>query len=186
MKPTVVKCHADLAGNTYLKEKDSKTDLCSYICNDGLEKEETEIRDLFDYYYGEENKRRNTYNLGSLDPIQVNIILPKIIKNFTHLAAPLNSLLKKNISYKWTNKQQEAFEVLKNKLITALVLAYPDFSKTFILFTDASNLALGAILSQKVEEENEHVVYYASRSLSMTEKNYSVTEKECLAGMGGR
>ncbi|CAG8727888.1 25790_t:CDS:2, partial [Gigaspora rosea] len=69
MKPTVVKCRADLAGNTYLKEEDSKTDLRSYICNDGLEKEETEIRDLFNYYYGEENKRRNTYNLGSLNPM---------------------------------------------------------------------------------------------------------------------
>ncbi|CAG8786805.1 22506_t:CDS:1, partial [Gigaspora rosea] len=79
IKPTIVKCHADLAGNSYLKEKDSKTDLCSYICNDGLEKEETEIRDLFNYYYGEENKRRNIYNLGSLDPMQYEY-LQKLLK----------------------------------------------------------------------------------------------------------
>ncbi|CAG8460185.1 6941_t:CDS:1 [Gigaspora rosea] len=70
MKPTVVKCHADLAGNIYLKEEESKTDFRSFICNDRLEKEEMEISDLFDYYYGEEDNERNTYNLGSLDPLQ--------------------------------------------------------------------------------------------------------------------
>ncbi|CAG8524782.1 21235_t:CDS:2, partial [Gigaspora rosea] len=59
---------------------------------------------------------------------------------------------KKNVSYKWNKEQQEAFEALKNKLITAPVLAYPVFSKTFIPFTNTSDLALGAILSQKDEK----------------------------------
>ncbi|CAG8656497.1 15216_t:CDS:1, partial [Gigaspora rosea] len=58
VKPITVKCCADLAGNTYLQEENSKPDLCSYICNKDLEKEGTEISDLFDYYYGEEKKKK--------------------------------------------------------------------------------------------------------------------------------
>ncbi|CAG8657372.1 15473_t:CDS:1 [Gigaspora rosea] len=58
VKPTIVKCCTNLARNTYLKEKDSKTDHCSYICTDVLKKEESEISDLFYYYYREENKEK--------------------------------------------------------------------------------------------------------------------------------
>lgn len=60
--------------------------------------------------------------------------------------------MRKGISYKWTEKQQEAFEALKEKLITAPILVYPDFTKTFILFTDVSDIVLRAILSQKNEK----------------------------------
>ena len=90
-------------------------------------------------------------------------------------------LLKKNIKYEWSDEQEEAFKTLKEKLITAPVLAYPDFSKDFFLFTDSSGTALGAILSQKDQEGREKVIHYASRNMTSAEKNYTVTEQECLA-----
>jgi RNase H-like domain found in reverse transcriptase/Reverse transcriptase (RNA-dependent DNA polymerase)/Aspartyl protease/Zinc knuckle len=105
----------------------------------------------------------------------------RFVEGFTKIAAPLNELLKKKVRYKWTGTQQQAFERLKAHLTSAPILAYPDFEKEFILFTDASDLALGAILSQVDQKGHERVIAYASRTLAPAEKNYSVTEKECLA-----
>ena len=85
------------------------------------------------------------------------------------------------IEEKWGEKQEKSFQTLKEKLCTTPVLAYPDFEKEFILYTDASGYALGAILSQKDEDGKEHVIFYASKSLTDAEKNYSTTELECYA-----
>jgi hypothetical protein len=105
----------------------------------------------------------------------------RFVPGFSKMASPLNRLLKKEVRYEWTSVQQNAFESLKEKLITAPILAYPDNTKEFILFTDASDIALGAILSQKDDKGHEKVIAYASKSLTTAEKNYSTTEKECLA-----
>lgn len=77
-----------------------------------------------------------------------------------------------------------AFETLKAKLTEAPVLACPDFTQPFTLQTDASNYGLGAVLTQELEGE-ERVIAYASRHLNGAEKNYSATEKECLAIIWG-
>src|SRR4051812_43076423 len=105
----------------------------------------------------------------------------RFIKDFSKIAGPLNKLLKKNISYQWTKEQQKAFEYLKGCLISSPILVYPDWNKRFILFTDASTFALGAVLAQRDDEDHEHVIAYASRSLLPAEKNYTATELECLA-----
>src|SRR5256886_9126577 len=73
----------------------------------------------------------------------------KFIRDFSRIAGPLNKLLKKNVNFQWTLQQQQAFDYLKDRLITSPILIYPDWTKEFILFTDASTFALGAILSQK-------------------------------------
>jgi hypothetical protein len=105
----------------------------------------------------------------------------KFIKNFSKIAKPLNQLLKKEERYEWKDAQQEAFETLKECLVTAPILQYPDFDKTFYLYTDASGSGLGAVLSQFDDEGKEHVIAYASRSLTKPEMNYTTTEQECLA-----
>ena len=63
----------------------------------------------------------------------------------------------------------------------APILQYPDFEKSFILYTDASETELGVVLSQKDEENRERVIAYTSRSLNKAERNYGITDQECLA-----
>ena len=69
---------------------------------------------------------------------------------------------------------------MKEKLTTTPILQYPDFSLPFILYTDASDTGLGAVLAQKINKK-DHVIAYASRSMNKTEQNYSITDQECLA-----
>ena len=105
----------------------------------------------------------------------------KFIKDFSRIARPMNNLLKKDIPFIWTQKQQTAFERLKEMLIKSPVLVYSDFEQPFILYTDTSGTGLGAVLSQLQDDGKEHVIAYASRSLNQAEQNYSVTDQECLA-----
>ena len=90
-------------------------------------------------------------------------------------------LLKKETKFQWTRKQQGAFDFLKQRLMTAPILAYPDFERSFILYTDASRTGLGAVLSQIGPDGKEHVISYASRSLKPAETRYPITDQECLA-----
>lgn len=71
----------------------------------------------------------------------------RFIKNFAKIAKPLNSLFKEGIEFKWEQEQEEAFTTLKHILTSDSLLQYPDFSKEFVLTTDASKEALGAVLS---------------------------------------
>ena len=105
----------------------------------------------------------------------------RFIQNFARIAAPLNELVKKDKDFKWTSTQQKAFEILRDKLLCPPILRYPMLDQPFILMTDASGIALGAILGQKHKDEKDHVIAYASRSLKKHEKGYSVIEQEALA-----
>eukprot|EP00731_Ephydatia_muelleri_P006855 Em0003g1103a len=75
---------------------------------------------------------------------------------------------------------QNAFEELKSRLVSPPILAYPDFKQPFLLHTDASDAAIGAVLSQ-VQGGTERVIAYWSRKLQKAERNYSTTEREALA-----
>ncbi|KAL6417111.1 hypothetical protein ACFW04_014674 [Cataglyphis niger] len=108
----------------------------------------------------------------------------RFIANFSTIAAPLTSLTKKNAKWKWGAEETTAFRELKKTLVSAPVLACPDFARRFVLQTDASASGLGAVLTQNFEE-GERVIAYASRTLNSAEKNYSATELECLAVVWG-
>ena len=76
----------------------------------------------------------------------------RFIQNFSRVAGPLYELTRKDVEFLWKPKHQEVFCQLKQLLINAPVLAFPDFSKDFILETDASGVGLGAILAQGNED----------------------------------
>lgn len=115
----------------------------------------------------------------------------RFIKNFSKIAKPLNALLagtgrpRRHTSPRitWSPECEEAFQQLKAELLQAPILAYADFTQPFLLYTDASNSGLGAVLAQK-QEGVEKVIAYASRSLHPAERNdsnYSSFKLELLA-----
>src|SRR6266498_2543187 len=105
----------------------------------------------------------------------------KFIKDLSKLSKPLRGLLKKDVKFLWRPKEQETFEKLKKLLMEAPVLLFSNFDKPFILYTDASLKGLGVVLEQEDENKNLRPVAYASRSLTLAEKNYHTTDLECLA-----
>ena len=103
-----------------------------------------------------------------------------LIPRFAELAKPPTQLTRKDQKCTWGPIQQEAFENLKERLCTAPVLAYPNFKLTFILTTNASKTALGAILSQ-VQDGAEKPLAYASRQTNTAVQGYYANELELLA-----
>lgn len=104
----------------------------------------------------------------------------RFIKDFSKFAKPLTSLLKKDTLFLWTDEHESSFKHFKNILTKEPILQYPDFSEEFILTTDASNYAIGAILSQG-QISQDLPIAYASRTLNKAECNYSTIERELLA-----
>lgn len=104
----------------------------------------------------------------------------RFVQKFSDVVKPLTNLTKKDQPFIWTGECEEAFAAMKESLTTAPILAYPRLEVGFILDTDASNFALGAVLSQE-QEGRERVIAYASRTLNKAEQNYCVTRRELLA-----
>ena len=107
----------------------------------------------------------------------------KFIPKFSETACPLFRLLKKDVKFIWNEFCDEAFNKLKSLITEFPILQYPKFDKPFFVTTDASNIAIGAVLSQK-NNEDEKVdlpLCFASRTLNKAECNYSTIEKEALA-----
>ena len=103
----------------------------------------------------------------------------RYIHQFADIAAPLYNLTSKGVAFHWDTSCQAAFEHLKSELTKAPILSFPDFrpnAAPFHLQTDASAVGIGAVL-----EQDGHVIAFASRVLSSSERNYSVIQRECLA-----
>ena len=105
----------------------------------------------------------------------------RFIRDFALITRPLHCLTERTAKFRWTNECQAAFEELRRRLTTDPVLAYPDFSRQFILDTDASDTGIGAVLSQVDENGRERVISYGSRLLTKPERRYCVTRRELLA-----
>jgi len=108
----------------------------------------------------------------------------KFVKNFAEIAHPLLLLQRDKVYWIWGEEQNNAFEKLKDFLTRSPILSYPDFTKEFLVQTDASAYGVGAVLSQ-IENENgterEAVIAYASQHLDKHQVNWSTIEKEAYA-----
>ncbi|GFW93780.1 retrovirus-related Pol polyprotein from transposon 297 [Trichonephila clavipes] len=104
----------------------------------------------------------------------------RFIKGFCYLAKPLQSLLKSGVEFHWGPEEVEAFNSLKKALTSDPVLGMYDERASTEIHTDASGYGIGAVLVQ-IQNNVEKVIAYASRTLTKAEKNYSTTERECLA-----
>ena len=104
----------------------------------------------------------------------------RFVKNFADIARPLHRLTDKGAKFEWTTECEEAFQNLKEALISFPILSYPKPALPFILDTDASYYAVGAVLSQ-AEDGVEHAIAYMSKALNKHETSYCVTRKELLA-----
>ncbi|KAI3672993.1 hypothetical protein L6452_39099 [Arctium lappa] len=100
----------------------------------------------------------------------------RFIQDFSRIATPLTSLTKKGVKFEWKPAQEEAFEVLKEKLSTAPILTLPEGTEGFVVYSDAFKLGLGCVLMQQGK-----VIAYASRQLKDHEKRYPTHDLELAA-----
>ena len=97
----------------------------------------------------------------------------RFIENFSKVAQPLTVLTQKDKKFDWGIRQEEAFQILKNKLCSAPILSLPEGTEDFVVFCDASHQGLGCVLMQR-----NKVIAYASRQLKIHEKNYTTHDLE--------
>lgn len=103
------------------------------------------------------------------------------IQDYARIAAPLVKLTKKNTRFQWGLEEKEAFDTLKELLVSSEVMAHPDTSEPYKLYTDACDYAVGAILVQMDSAGVERPVQYVSKQLSGSQLNWATIEKEAFA-----
>ena len=105
----------------------------------------------------------------------------RFIPNFAKVARPLTSLTHKNAQFAWTPERQSAFETLRDALTSDNVLAFPDITKPFELWCDASTSAIGGVLCQQTPEGHTKPVFFISQQLSTPQQKWSTIERELYA-----
>ncbi|KAL4232960.1 hypothetical protein ACF0H5_007648 [Mactra antiquata] len=113
----------------------------------------------------------------------------RLIPSFSTIAAPIIALTRKYSRFKWTPECEESFKTLNRDLTKVPYVAYPDINKGYIIYTDASNDCIAAVLAQECDPEdrilpnipNERPIFFASHKLSSSQQNFSTIEKECFA-----
>lgn len=105
----------------------------------------------------------------------------KHIHNHAMIRRPLTNLLKKDVIWNWSDQCEKAFNKLKEELASKPILTIFDPIKPCIIYCDASQQGIGAVLKQKQANGDELLISYFSRKLLKHEDNYAITELECLA-----
>ncbi|GFX64132.1 hypothetical protein TNCV_2090301 [Trichonephila clavipes] len=142
-----------------------------YMDDEGIQTDETKVQAIVEIKPPHNSKEVSKF-LG------MSQWYAKFIKNYADICEPLYNLKRKlkRFIYIWSIKAQKALDAVKVAITKAPVLKFPDFKKPFELFTVASSIGVGAVLNQE-----QRAVVVASRTLSAAERNYTVTERECLA-----
>jgi len=104
----------------------------------------------------------------------------KFIQGFSRIASPLSELTMDNVKFEWTSKQESAFRALKSSIVASPVLILPDPTKPFVVHTDASGFAIGAVLQQDHGAGLQPIAYLSKKMLD-PETRYPVHEQELLA-----
>lgn len=107
----------------------------------------------------------------------------RYISGYAAIASPITDLLGKHDKFVWSTEANAAFEELKVRMTSAPVLSHPDFTKPFVIQCDASKTGIGGVLYQLDDNGDEHPIAFMSRKLNSAQRNYSVTEQECLAAV---
>ncbi|GFS52332.1 transposon Tf2-9 polyprotein [Trichonephila clavipes] len=162
------------AGLTLNKEKchfarDKLKYLGLIISKEGIETNNKKIRAITEMKPPKNNQEVSKF-LGMTGWYQ------KFIPRYADICEPLYQLKKKGAKFNWSGEAQDSFDQIKRTLMEAPILQLPNFSEQFNLFTDASGVGIGAVLQQ-----NQKPIAFASRTLNKAERNYTVTERECLA-----
>lgn len=159
----------------------SKSNFCfkelnylGYIVGEGCLKTDPKKTEAIDNFPTPKTKRQVRGFLGLAGWYR------RFIANFAALAAPLSDCLKGE-KFNFSIEASDSFISLKKALVSPPLLVQPNFKKTFHLQCDASNTGIGAVLFQMDQDEKEKPIYFYSSKLTTSEKNYSVTERECLA-----
>ena len=106
----------------------------------------------------------------------------RFIRGFSTVAAPLHTLTSSKVRFVWTPEAERAFQDLKLRFTSAPILILPDPMQQFVVEVDASDMGVGAVLSQRSSKDNKlHPCAFLSRKLSQAERNYLVGERELLA-----
>ncbi|XP_038063012.1 uncharacterized protein LOC119733697 [Patiria miniata] len=143
------------------------------VSEDGLRPNPDKVAAIRDYPVPQTRKQLERF-LGMVGWYQ------KFIPHLSDTADPLYQLRRKDVPWTWSPACQNAFDSLRHALTTQPILGFSDPDLPFSIHTDASNVGLGAILLQS-QENGPRTIAFASRALSSAERNYSATEKECLA-----
>ncbi|KAF8694103.1 hypothetical protein RHS03_08243, partial [Rhizoctonia solani] len=144
------------------------------ITPDGISMEKDKVQAIMDWPEPQNVKQVQSF-LGFAN------FYRRFVPNFSCLARPLNNLTQKEQPWIWLEEQKAAFDAIKAEICKEPVLAHPDESEPYILETDASGAAMGAVLSQRIEDGCLHPVAFMSASLSPAELNYDTHDKELLA-----
>jgi hypothetical protein len=105
----------------------------------------------------------------------------KFIKGYAQITTLMEKLLRKYCQFGWTEKHQQSFDTLKQKMVIATILVFLDWSKEFHVHVDAYSISLGAVLAQPGEGDIDNPLQFPSRKLSTDEIDYTTTEREGLA-----
>jgi len=109
----------------------------------------------------------------------------RFIEGFASVVRPLHDMVKKDKKWDWTERQEKVFKELKERFTKELVLAAPDIDKKIRMEVDASDYAMGGVLSMECEDGLWRPVAFLSKSLNETERNYKIHDKEMLAIVRG-
>ena len=105
----------------------------------------------------------------------------QLIPQFAKIAEPLHLLTRKGVRWSWKAEQDQAFNKLKSELCSDRVMAYPDLNQPYLLYTDACDHAIGAILCQRDMSGIERPIQYVSAQLNSSQRNWATIEKEAFA-----